>query len=82
MGVGRWHRLVPSTAIDMLQSGNTGHWSKAAACIPAPPGTLKLLPNPVLKGVMEHLLSLESNQPRGPLSVLLGVEALVGQVKN
>ena len=38
---------------------------------------LKLLPNPVSKGVMEHLLSLDTDLGRGPPSVLLGVEALV-----
>ena len=50
--------------------------------IPMPPGTFKLPPNPVLKGVMECLLSLEADQTSGPLSVLLGVEAVVGQVKE
>ena len=50
--------------------------------IPASPGMLKLPLNPSLKGIMEHLLSLETDQPCSPLSVLLGVEALVGQVKE
>ena len=50
--------------------------------IRAPPGMLELLPNPILKGVMECLLSLEPDQAQGLLSVLLGVEALVGQVKE
>ena len=50
--------------------------------IPMPLVRLKLPPDPVSKGVMEHLLSLDTDWGRDPLVVLLGVEALVGQVKE
>ena len=49
--------------------------------IPMLPGMLKLPPNPVSKGVMKCLLSLDIDWGWGP-PVLLGVEALVGQVKE
>ena len=48
--------------------------------IPMLPGRLKLLPDPVSKGVMEHL-SLDTDWGQGPPVVLLGVEALVGLEK-
>ena len=49
--------------------------------IPMPLGMLKLPLNPISKGVVECLLSLDTDQLLGPLTVLLGVEALVGQLK-
>ena len=51
-------------------------------CIPMSPGMLKLPLNPILKGVTEHLPLLETDWPHSPLSVLLEVEALVGQVEE
>ena len=50
--------------------------------IPMPPGRLKLPPDPVSKGIMECLLSLDTDRGQGPPVVLLGVEALVGQEKE
>ena len=50
--------------------------------VPMPPGRLKLPPDPVSKGVMEHLLSLDTNWGQSLLVVLLGVEVLVGQEKE
>ena len=69
--------LVMCCDLETLVAGVRLPWH-----IPMPLGRLKLLPDPVSKGVMEHLLSLDTDRGWGPPVVLLGVEALVGQVKE
>ena len=69
--------LVMCCNLETLVAGVRLPWH-----IPMLLGRLKPLPDPVSKGVMECLLSLDTDRGWGLLVVLLEVEVLVGQEKE